>query len=123
LEREPRAISAVLHILLRVIEAHVCQASDAGSRARFGAVSFIHLFGASLNRHVRYDKNHPGFRASRALAGAQIPSRRIGHCCVIDGVFEPLEDAGDVPQPVRFRPARCRSFGSCSSDETASGRS
>ena len=67
LEREPRAISAVLHILLRVIEAHLRQGSGASSHARFGAVSFIHRFGASLNRHVHY------------------------HCCVIDGVFAPAE--------------------------------
>jgi hypothetical protein len=80
-EREPRAISAVLHILLRVIEAHLRQGSGAGAQARFGAVSFIHRFGASLNRHVHY------------------------HCCVIDGVFEPIEEAGDDPQAVRFRPA------------------
>jgi hypothetical protein len=80
-EREPRAISAVLHILLRVIEAHLRQGSGAGAQARFGAVSFIHRFGASLNRHVHY------------------------HCCVIDGVFEPVEEADDVPQSVRFRPA------------------
>jgi hypothetical protein len=63
LEREPRAISAVLHILLRVIEAHLRQGSGASSQARFGAVSFIHRLKASLNRHVH------------------------DHCCVIDGVF------------------------------------
>jgi hypothetical protein len=66
-EREPRATSAVLHILLRVIEANLRQGSGAGPDARFGAVSFIHRFGASLNRHVHYP------------------------CCVIDGVFEPAE--------------------------------
>ena len=44
-------------------------------------MSFIHRFGASLNRHVHY------------------------HCCVIDGVFEPAEDAGDSPESVRFCPA------------------
>jgi hypothetical protein len=71
----------VLHILLRVIEAHLRQGSGACSHARFGAVSFIHRFGASLNRHVHY------------------------HCCIIDGVFEPAEDAGDIAQSVRFRPA------------------
>jgi hypothetical protein len=81
LEREPKAVSAVLHILLRVIEAHLRRSSGASSHARFGAVSFIHRFGASLNRHVHY------------------------HCCVIDGVFEPVKDAGDVPEFVRFRPA------------------
>ncbi|MFE8033286.1 transposase [Thiohalocapsa marina] len=75
LEREPR------DILLRVIEAHLRRGAGAGSQARFGAVSFIHRFGASLNRHVHY------------------------HCCVIDGVFEPVEEADDVPQSVRFRPA------------------
>jgi hypothetical protein len=80
-EREPRAISAVLHILLRVIEAHLRRSSDASSQARFGAVSFIHRFGASLNQHIHY------------------------HCCVIDGVFESVEEAGDIPQAVHFRPA------------------
>jgi hypothetical protein len=65
----------------------------------------VQHFGASLNRHVHYDENHPGFRASRAQSGAQIRSRRIGHCCVIDGVFEPVEEAGDNPQAVRFHPA------------------
>ena len=81
LEREPRAISAVLHILLRVVEAHLRQGSDASSHARFEAVSFIRRFGASRNRHVHY------------------------HCCVIDGVFDPApRDAGactarDVRQP------------------------
>ena len=80
LEREPRAISAVLHILLRVIEAHLRQGSGTSARARFGAVSFIQRLGALFNRHVH------------------------SHCCVIDGVFEPLEDAGDVHEAVRFRP-------------------
>ena len=81
LEREPRAVSAVLHILLRVVDGHLRRSSDAGPDARFGAVSFIHRFGASLNRHVHY------------------------HCCVIDGVFEPDEEAGDIPQSLRFLPA------------------
>jgi hypothetical protein len=80
LEREPQALSAVLRILLRVIEAHLRQGSGAGAQARFGAVSFIHRFGASLNRHVHYD------------------------CCIIDRVFEPAEEADD-PQAVRFRAA------------------
>jgi hypothetical protein len=94
LEREPRTVSAVLHILLRAIDAHLRQGSGASALARFGAVSFIHRFGASLNRHVHYDENHPGSRASRALSGTQVRSRRIGHCRVIDGVFEPAEYAG-----------------------------
>ena len=106
LEREPQAVSAVLHILLRVVDGHLRRSSDAGPDARFGAVSFIHRFGASLNRHVHFDENHPGSRASRALSGAPIRSRRIGHCCVIDGVFEPAEQADDAgPQAVRFRAA------------------
>jgi hypothetical protein len=66
---------------LRVIEAHLCRSSDARARARFGAVSFIHRFGSSLNRHVHY------------------------HCCIIDGVFEPVEEADNGPQAVRFRAA------------------
>ena len=103
-EREPRAISAVLHMLLRVIEAHLRQGSDASSHARLGAVSFIHRFGASLNCHVYDDENLPGSGASPALSGAQIRSRRIGHCCVIDGVFEPVEEAGDTRKPCAFAP-------------------
>jgi len=55
------------------------ESSEAGSHARFGAVSFIHRFGAALNCHLHY------------------------HCCVIDGMFEPVGDAGDVAEPVRFR--------------------
>jgi hypothetical protein len=81
LEREPQALSAVLRILRRVIEAHLIQGSGAGARARFGAVSFIHRFGASLNRPVH------------------------DHCCLIDGVFEPVDEADDGPQAVRFRAA------------------
>jgi hypothetical protein len=82
LEREPRAASAVLHLFLRVIEAHLRQASAAISpHARLGAVSFIHRFGASLNRHVHY------------------------HCCVIDGVFEAVEDASEISEAGRFQPA------------------
>ncbi len=84
MEREPRAISAVLHILLRAIAAYLRQGSGAGSHARLGAVSFIHRFGASLNRHFHY------------------------HCWVIDGVFEPVEDAADVPEAVRCRGGNAR---------------
>jgi len=79
--REPQAISAVLQILLRVIEAYLRQGNGASAQARFGAVSFIHRFGASLNRPVH------------------------SHCGVIDGVFEPVEEADDEPQAVRFRAA------------------
>ena len=77
LQREPKAVSAVLHILLRVIEAHLRQSSPgASARARLGAVSFVHRFGSSLNRHTHY------------------------HCCILDGVFEPRDDGS-----IRFLPA------------------
>jgi|GEM_PF-778480 len=69
LEREPHAVSAVLHILLRVIEAHLrASIPTASPRARLGAVSFVHRFGSALNRHVHL------------------------HCCIIDGPFNPGED-------------------------------
>jgi len=68
LEREPKAVSAVLHILLRVIEAHVRQTTPGASpQARIGAVSFVYRFGSLLNRHIHF------------------------HCCILDGAFEPLE--------------------------------
>ncbi|WP_373509628.1 transposase, partial [Thiocapsa sp.] len=69
LEREPHAVSAILHIFLRVIEAHIRASSPTGSpRARLGAVSYVHRFGSALNRHVHL------------------------HCCIIDGLFDPGED-------------------------------
>jgi hypothetical protein len=76
-----------------------------GDNTRLKAVSFIHRLKASLNRHVHCDENHPASRASRVQSGAQIRSRRIGHWCVIDGVFEPVEAADDGLQSVRFRAA------------------
>jgi hypothetical protein len=42
----------------------------ASAQARFGAVSFVHHFGASLNRHLHY------------------------HCCILDGLFDPLQAGG-----------------------------
>ncbi len=80
LERAPQALSAVRHSLLRVVEAHLRQASGASSHAHFGAVGVSHRFGASCNCPVHC------------------------HCCVIDGVLEPVEDAADVPEAVHFRP-------------------
>ena len=77
LEREPGAVTAVLHIFLRVVEAHLRRSCpEASARVRFGAVSFVHRFGASLNRHLHY------------------------HCCILDRVFEPLQAGG-----VQFRQA------------------
>jgi hypothetical protein len=83
LEREPRAISDVPHIFLRVVEGYLCQASGAAgsTHARLGAVRLIHRFGAALNRHVHF------------------------HCCVIDGVFEPVDDPPGTCEAVRFWPA------------------
>jgi len=78
LEREPGgAVTAVLHIFLRVVEAHLRRSCpEASARVRFGAVSFVHRFGASLNRHLHY------------------------HCCILDGVFDPIEEGA-----VQFRQA------------------
>lgn len=58
----PRVNSAVLHILLRVIEAQLRQRSGC-MRGRLEAVSFVQRFGAALNAHVHV------------------------HCCAIDGVL------------------------------------
>lgn len=69
LEREPRAVTAVLHGFLRVVETHLRATIPAASpRARPGAVSFVHRFGSALNRHVHF------------------------HCGIIDGLFDPGED-------------------------------
>jgi hypothetical protein len=71
----------VLHIVLRVIEGYLCQASGATSHARLGAVSCIHRFGSSLNRHGH------------------------DHCCIMNGVLAGAEDLSGVCHAVRFRPA------------------
>jgi hypothetical protein len=62
LQRDADALSAVLHILLRVIETRLRERS-ACPGGRLGAVSFVQRFGSALNAHVHF------------------------HCCVIDGVF------------------------------------
>jgi hypothetical protein len=67
LQRDPEALGAVLHILLRVIEARLRERSPCAS-GRVGAVSFVQRFGSALNAHVHF------------------------HCCVIDGVFAVGED-------------------------------
>ena len=75
----------MLHILLRVVEAHLRRSSPgASAQARFGAVSFVRRFGASLNRHLHY------------------------HCCILDGVFDPLQAGG-----VQFRQASFPDFWNC----------
>jgi hypothetical protein len=52
----------MLHIFLRVVEAQFRKKSPAASvRGRLGAVSFMHRFGAALNRHLHF------------------------HCCIIQG--------------------------------------
>ena len=96
LQRDPEALGAVLHILLRVIEARLRQHSGC-ARGRLGAVSFVQRFGSALNAHVHF------------------------HCCVIDGVFAlgedgqvhfaeadalTLEDIAAVQQQVRTRVLR-----------------
>ena len=69
LEREPVAVTVVPHIFLRVVEAHLRKSCPgASAQARFGAVSFVHRFGAALNRHL---------------------IRRI-----LDGLFDPLQAGG-----------------------------
>jgi flagellin len=53
-------------------------------------------------------------RAIGAMSARKMPrplNRHVHyHCCVIDGVFEPDEEADDVPQSVRFRPAAERNI-------------
>jgi hypothetical protein len=66
LEREPRAVSVVLHLFLRGIEAHLRKINPgACAQARLGAVSCVHRFGSARNGHIHY------------------------HCCTPDGAFSP----------------------------------
>jgi DNA-directed RNA polymerase subunit RPC12/RpoP len=79
LRHDARTVTAVLKIFLRVVEQVLRErAPGSAPKARLGAVSFVHRFGAALNQHLHF------------------------HCCVIDGVFEP--GRGD-DETVRFREA------------------
>ena len=72
LHHRPRTAGAVLHILLRALRAtlrEACPTAPVGTS--FGAVSFLHRFGSSLNPHFHF------------------------HLCVVDGLIEALEDDTD----------------------------
>jgi hypothetical protein len=80
LHHRPRTAGAVLHILLRALQATLREAcSTAPTTASFGAVSFLHRFGSSLNPHYHY------------------------HLCVVDGLFEKVESSGGQDPPSRLR--------------------
>jgi len=65
LHHRPRTATAVLHILLRALQATLREASPtAPASASFAAISFLHRFGSSLNPHFHF------------------------HLCGVDGVFE-----------------------------------
>ncbi len=64
LRHRPETLSPVLGIFLRAVETAVRRASpDAPAGARFGAVAFVHHFGAALNGHTHF------------------------HCLITDGLF------------------------------------
>jgi hypothetical protein len=54
LQRDAETLSAVLHILLRVIEAWLRERRRCAS-AWLGAVSFVQRFGSALSAHVHVD--------------------------------------------------------------------
>ena len=85
LHHRPRTASAVLHILLRALQATLREACPtAPDSASFGAVSFLHRFGSSLNPHFHY------------------------HVCVVDGVFERVDSDQGLEDPtagLRFHEA------------------
>lgn len=64
LYRDPALSSAALRIFLEEIEQALRRAApEASAEARFGAIAFLHRFGASVNVHLHY------------------------HCCVTEGLF------------------------------------
>jgi len=55
LHHRPRTATAVLHILLRALQATLRKACPtAPAASSMGAVSFLHRFGSSLNPHFHY---------------------------------------------------------------------
>jgi hypothetical protein len=66
LRHRPETLSPGLGIFLRAVETALRRASpDAPTCARFGAVAFVHHFGAALNGHTHF------------------------HCLITDGLFAP----------------------------------
>lgn len=77
LRQDRRGGTAVLHIFLRFVEqAPRGHSPHSAEIARLGAVGVVHRFGSALNEHLHF------------------------HCCVIEGVFEPGPEGGEV---MRFR--------------------
>jgi hypothetical protein len=73
LQRDTALQGAVLRILLRGVERCLREHSPGcDTKARIGAIAFIHRFGSSLNEHVHF------------------------HCCIVDGVFQPAAQIGDT---------------------------
>ncbi len=69
LHHNPGIAGAVLRIFVRAIRTMLCRASPGAPRdARLGALTFLHRFGSSLNRHFHY------------------------HLVVLDGVFSGADD-------------------------------
>jgi len=65
LHHRPKTATAVLHILLRALQATLREACPtAPATASMGVVSFLHRFGSSLNPHYHF------------------------HLCVVNGLFE-----------------------------------
>jgi len=82
LHRDPALSTRVLRIFLEEIERALQRAApEAPAEARFGAIAFIHRFGASLNLHLHY------------------------HCCVTDGLFC-AEEGAYASTRVHFAPRR-----------------
>jgi len=85
LHHRPRTTTAVLHILLRALQATLREACPtAPESASMGTVSFLHRFGSSLNPHFHF------------------------HLCVVDGLFERVEADRDPDPPtdsLRFHEA------------------
>ena len=93
LQGAPETLGAVLHILLRVIEARLCHRSGSAG-GRVGVVSFEQRFGAALNAHVHF------------------------HCYVTDGVFAVGHDG-----QVHFDAAGALTPEDLAGDATAGARS
>ncbi|MFC1791355.1 transposase, partial [Gemmatimonadota bacterium] len=85
LHHRPRTATAALHILLRALQATLREACPtAPADASFGAVSFLHRFGSSLNPHYHF------------------------HLCVVDGLFERIDSDQGPENPtaaLRFHEA------------------
>jgi hypothetical protein len=75
LHHDPALVGQVLQLFLQAVEGRLkTRSPGAPDVARFGAVTFVHCFGAALNANLHFDEIHPCISPCGRTACVQIHS-------------------------------------------------